>query len=68
MGILVNHERVDSTCHHRRCQNQTITEQIAVAEEEINSEWAGNYLLSQDIFSEKVVIANRLQDRGFLAK
>ncbi len=61
MGILVNHERVDSPVT-TGVPNQTITEQIAVAEEEINSE--AELLLSQDIL-EKVVIANRLQDRGF---
>ncbi|QNI33057.1 hypothetical protein H7849_03515 [Alloacidobacterium dinghuense] len=61
MGILVNHERVDSPVT-TGVPNQTITEQIAVAEEEINSE--AELLLSRDIL-EKVVIANHLQDRGF---
>jgi uncharacterized protein involved in exopolysaccharide biosynthesis len=59
MGILVNRERVDSPVT-TGVPNQTITEQIAVAEEEINSE--AELLLSQDIL-EKVVIANHLQDR-----
>lgn len=60
MAILVDRERVDSPVT-TGVPNQTITEQIAVAEEEINSE--AELLLSQDIL-EKVVIANHLQDRG----
>ena|SRR5579863_187230 len=58
MGILVNRERVDSPVT-TGVPNQTITEQIAVAEEEINSE--AELLVSQDIL-EKVVVANHLQD------
>ena len=58
MAILVDRERVDSPIT-TGLPNQTITEQIAVAEEEINSE--AELLLSQDIL-QKVVIANRLQD------
>jgi polysaccharide biosynthesis protein PslE len=58
MAILVNRERVDSPVT-TGVPNQTITEQIAVAEEEINSE--AELLLSQDIL-QKVVIANHLQD------
>jgi len=59
MAILVNRERVDSPVT-TGVPNQTITEQIAVAEEEINSE--AELLVSQDIL-QKVVIANHLQDR-----
>ena len=59
MAILVDRARVDSPVT-TGVPNQTITEQIAVAEEEINSE--AELLLSQDIL-EKVVIANHLQDR-----
>lgn len=58
MAILVNRERVDSPVT-TGVPNQTITEQIAVAEEEINSE--AELLLSHDIL-EKVVVANHLQD------
>ena len=58
MAILVNRERVDSPVTPG-VPTQTITDQIAVAEEEINSE--AELLLSQDIL-EKVVIANHLQD------
>jgi uncharacterized protein involved in exopolysaccharide biosynthesis len=58
MAILVDRERVDSPVT-TGVPNQTITEQIAVAEEEINSE--AELLLSQDIL-QKVVIANHLQD------
>jgi uncharacterized protein involved in exopolysaccharide biosynthesis len=58
MAILVNRERVDSPVT-TGVPNQTITEQIAVAEEEINSE--AELLLSRDIL-QKVVIANHLQD------
>jgi uncharacterized protein involved in exopolysaccharide biosynthesis len=58
MGILVNRERVDSPVT-TGVPNQTITEQIAVAEEEINSE--AELLVSRDVL-EKVVIANHLQD------
>ena len=58
MAILVNRERVDSPVT-TGVPNQMITEQIAVAEEEINSE--AELLLSQDIL-QKVVIANHLQD------
>jgi len=59
MAILVNRERVDSLVT-TGVPNQTITEPIAVAEEEINSE--AELLLSQDIL-EKVVVANHLQDQ-----
>jgi len=58
MGILVQRERVDSPVT-TGVPNQTITEQIAVAEEEINSE--AELLVSRDIL-EKVVVANHLQD------
>lgn len=58
MGILVNRERVDSPIT-TGVPDQTITEQIAVAEEEINSE--AELLVSHDIL-EKVVVANHLQD------
>ena len=58
MAILVNRERVDSLVT-TGVPNQTITEPIAVAEEEINSE--AELLLSQDIL-EKVVVANHLED------
>jgi len=57
MAVLVNRERVDSLVT-TGVPNQTITEPIAVAEEEINSE--AELLLSQDVL-EKVVIANNLQ-------
>jgi uncharacterized protein involved in exopolysaccharide biosynthesis len=60
MAILVNRERVDSLVT-TGVPNQTITEPIAVAEEEINSE--AELLLSQDIL-EKVVVANHLQDES----
>jgi uncharacterized protein involved in exopolysaccharide biosynthesis len=59
MAVLVTRERVDSPVT-TGVPNQTITEQIAVAEEEINSE--AELLLSQDIL-QKVVIANHLQDQ-----
>ncbi len=59
MAILVNRERVDSPVT-TGVPNQTITAQIAVAEEEINSE--AELLLSNDIL-EKVVVANHLQDK-----
>jgi uncharacterized protein involved in exopolysaccharide biosynthesis len=58
MAILVNRERVDSPVT-TGVPDQMITEQIAVAEEEINSE--AELLLSQDIL-QKVVVANHLQD------
>lgn len=58
MGILVNRERVDSPVT-TGVPDQTITQQIAVAEEEINSE--AELLVSQDIL-EKVVVANHLED------
>lgn len=63
MGILVDRARIDSPVT-TGVPNQTITEQIAVAEEEINSE--AELLLSQDIL-EKVVIANHLQDKTWLS-
>jgi uncharacterized protein involved in exopolysaccharide biosynthesis len=56
MAILVNRERVDSVVS-TGVPSQTITEPVAVAEEEINSE--AELLLSQDVL-EKVVIANHL--------
>jgi uncharacterized protein involved in exopolysaccharide biosynthesis len=58
MAILVNRERVDSLVT-AGASNQTITQPVAVAEEEINSE--AELLVSQDIL-EKVVLANHLQD------
>jgi len=64
MAILVNRERVDSPVT-TGVSNQTITQPIPMAEEEINSE--AELLLSQDVL-EKVVIANHLQEHkpGFL--
>jgi uncharacterized protein involved in exopolysaccharide biosynthesis len=59
MAVLVNRERVDSPVTSG-VPNQTITEPIEVGEEEINSE--AELLLSEDLL-EKVVVANRLQDR-----
>jgi uncharacterized protein involved in exopolysaccharide biosynthesis len=58
MAVLVNRERVDSLVTPG-VQTQTMTQPVAVAEEEINSE--AELLLSQDIL-EKVVVANHLQD------
>jgi uncharacterized protein involved in exopolysaccharide biosynthesis len=58
MAILVNRERVDSPVT-TGVSNQTITQPIPMAEEEINSE--AELLLSQDVL-EKVVIANHLQE------
>jgi uncharacterized protein involved in exopolysaccharide biosynthesis len=64
MAILVNRERADSIVTSG-VPNETITEPLAVAEEEINSE--AELLLSQDIL-EKVVVANHLQDQtGWLS-
>jgi uncharacterized protein involved in exopolysaccharide biosynthesis len=57
MAILVNRERIDSLVT-AGASNQTITQPLAVAEEEINSE--AELLLSQDVL-EKVVLANHLQ-------
>ena len=59
MALLVNRDRVDSPVT-TGTPGETITEDIAVAEEEINSE--AELLLSQDIL-EKVVVANNLQNR-----
>lgn len=59
MAILVNRERVDSLVSTGVPNQQTVTEPVAVAEEEINSE--AELLLSEDIL-EKVVVANHLQD------
>jgi uncharacterized protein involved in exopolysaccharide biosynthesis len=59
MSVLVNRERVDSPVTSG-VPNQTITEPIEVGEEEINSE--AELLLSEDLL-EKVVVANKLQDR-----
>jgi uncharacterized protein involved in exopolysaccharide biosynthesis len=58
MAILVNRERVDSVVS-TGVPSQTITEPVAVAEEEINSE--AELLMSQDVL-EKVVLANHLQE------
>jgi uncharacterized protein involved in exopolysaccharide biosynthesis len=58
MAVLVNRERIDSLVT-TGVPNQTITEPVEVAEEEINSE--AELLLSQDVL-EKVVRANHLQD------
>lgn len=60
MAVLVNRERVDSLIT-TGVPNQTITEPVEVAEEEINSE--AELLVSQDVL-EKVVRANHLQDGG----
>ncbi|WP_263353199.1 GumC family protein [Acidicapsa acidisoli] len=57
MAIFVNRERIDSLVT-AGASNQTITQPLAVAEEEINSE--AELLLSQDVL-EKVVLANNLQ-------
>lgn len=57
-AILVNRERVDSLVTTGTVANQTVTEPITVAEEEINSE--AELLLSGDLL-EKVVLANNLQ-------
>jgi uncharacterized protein involved in exopolysaccharide biosynthesis len=59
MAFLINRHRVDSPVT-TGVSNETITADVAVAEEEINSE--AELLLSQDIL-EKVVVANHLQDR-----
>jgi uncharacterized protein involved in exopolysaccharide biosynthesis len=59
MAILVNRQRADSLVTIGT-PNQTITEPVPVAEEEINSE--AELLVSRDLL-EKVVVQNHLQDR-----